>query len=40
MEIGPVVLEGAHVRLESLREEHTDGLVAAGVERGLFRFFP
>jgi len=40
MEIGPVVLEGTHVRLESLREAHADGLVAAGVGRGLFRLFP
>jgi len=40
MEIGPVVLEGQHVRLESMREAHADGLVAAGVGHGLFRFFP
>ena len=40
MEIGPVTLEGAHVRLESMRAEHADGLVAAGTGHGLFRFFP
>src|SRR5262245_30355839 len=38
MEIGPVTLEGAHVRLESLRAEHADGLVAACTGQGLFRF--
>ena len=40
MQIGPVTLEGEHVRLESLRPEHADGLVAAGTSRGLFRFYP
>ena len=40
MEIGPVTLEGAHVRLETMRPEHTAGLVAAGVGHGLFRYFP
>ena len=40
MEIGPVTLEGTHVRLESMRAEHADGLVAAGTGLGLFRFFP
>jgi RimJ/RimL family protein N-acetyltransferase len=40
MKIGPVVLEGTHVRLESMREEHVAGLVAAGVGYGLFRYFP
>ena len=40
MKIHPVVLESRHVRLESMREAHADGLVAAGVGLGLFRFFP
>lgn len=40
MKIEPVTLEGAHVRLETLREEHIPGLVAAGCGFGLFRFFP
>jgi RimJ/RimL family protein N-acetyltransferase len=40
MQIGPVTLEGSHVRLESMRAEHADGLVAAGAGHGLFRFFP
>ena len=40
MQIGPVTLEGSHVRLETLRAEHADGLVAAGTGFGLFRFFP
>ncbi len=40
MKIGPVTLEGTHVRLESMREAHADGLVAAGTGHGLFRYFP
>ena len=40
MEIRPVTLEGMHVRLESLRPEHADGLVAACTGHGLFRYFP
>jgi RimJ/RimL family protein N-acetyltransferase len=40
MKIGPVDLEGTHVRLESMRASHADGLVAAGTGHGLFRFFP
>ena len=40
MKIRPVTLEGAYVRLESLRADHADGLVAAGTGHGLFRFFP
>lgn len=40
MDIGPVTLEGTHVRLESMREAHADGLVAAGAGQGLSRFFP
>jgi RimJ/RimL family protein N-acetyltransferase len=40
MQVRPVTLEGARVRLEPMREAHADGLVAAGCGRGLFRFFP
>jgi RimJ/RimL family protein N-acetyltransferase len=40
MKVEPVTLEGTHVRLETMRESHADGLVAAGVGHGLFRFFP
>jgi RimJ/RimL family protein N-acetyltransferase len=40
MNVEPVTLEGAHVRLEPMREEHADGLVSAGCGKGIFRFFP
>jgi RimJ/RimL family protein N-acetyltransferase len=40
MKIEPVTLAGAHVRLETMREAHADGLVSAGCDKGLFRFFP
>ena len=40
MNVTPVTLEGAHVRLEPMRESHAEGLVAAGCGFGLFRFFP
>ena len=40
MQVEPVTLEGAHVRLEPMREEHADGLVAAGCGLELFGFFP
>src|SRR5262245_5375369 len=40
MEIRPVTLEGTHIRLETMRAEHTAGLVAAGTGPGLSRFFP
>lgn len=40
MDVRPVTLEGAAVRLEPMRESHADGLVAAGCGKGLFRFFP
>jgi RimJ/RimL family protein N-acetyltransferase len=40
MNVQPVTLEGAHVRLEPMREAHVDALVAAGVGHGLFRYFP
>ena len=40
MQVGPVTLEGVHVRLEAMRAEHTEELIAAGTGHGLFRFFP
>jgi len=40
MNIAPVTLEGRHVRLESVRASHADGLVEAGTGCGLFRFYP
>ena len=40
MKIEPVTLEGEHVRLETLRPDHADGLVAASVGHDLFRYFP
>ncbi|HEU4427345.1 MAG TPA: GNAT family protein [Myxococcota bacterium] len=40
MKVEPVILEGAHVRLEPMREAHAAGVVAAGCGFGLFRFFP
>lgn len=40
MQVEPVALEGAHVRLEPMREEHAEGLVVAGCGFGLFRFYP
>lgn len=40
MQVAPITLEGAHVRLEPMRDEHAEGLVAAGCGHSLFRFFP
>ena len=40
MEISPVVLEGAQIRLEPLREDHVAALVAGSVGHGLFRYYP
>lgn len=40
MKLEPATLEGRHVRLEPMREDHADGLVAASVGHGLFRYFP
>jgi RimJ/RimL family protein N-acetyltransferase len=40
MNVEPVTLEGTYVRLETMREAHADGLVAAGCGHGIFRFFP
>lgn len=36
--IEPVVLEGARVRLEPLRPDHLDGLVAVGVDAAIWRW--
>jgi len=40
MKIEPVTLEGTHVRLETMRDDHAEGLVSAGCGFGLFRFYP
>jgi len=40
VQVRPVTLEGTHVRLEPMGEQHADGLVAAGCGYELFRFFP
>ncbi|MBM4383321.1 MAG: GNAT family N-acetyltransferase [Deltaproteobacteria bacterium] len=36
----PITLEGTHVRLETMRADHADALVAAGCGFGLFRWYP
>jgi N-acetyltransferase len=38
--IGPVVLEGEHVRLEPLTLEHIEPLAAVGLEGDVFQWFP
>jgi N-acetyltransferase len=38
--IGPVVLEGAQVRLEPLSRAHLDGLTRAGRDRRIWRWMP
>lgn len=38
MRVEPVVLEGAHVRLEPLRAEHLDGLCDVGLDSQLWRW--
>lgn len=40
IETGPVTLEGRRVRLEPLGRHHLDGLCAAGLGGGVFRWFP
>ena len=40
MNVAPVVLEGQHVRLEPLREDHLAGLAAVGLEEELWRWIP
>ena len=40
MVVAPVVLEGRHVRLEPLREEHLAGLAAVGLDEELWRWIP
>lgn len=38
MVVAPVVLEGLHVRLEPLREDHLAGLAAVGLDEELWRW--
>jgi len=40
MKVMPVVLEGAHVRLEPLSRGHLPGLCAIGLEQELWRWIP
>lgn len=40
MVAAPVVLEGRHVRLEPLREEHLTGLAVVGLDEELWRWIP
>jgi RimJ/RimL family protein N-acetyltransferase len=40
MELGPVVLEGRHVRLEPLRPGHTADLTLAGADEAIWRWLP
>ena len=40
MLVAPVVLEGRHVRLEPLREDHLAGLAAVGLDEELWRWIP
>jgi len=40
MIVAPVVLEGRHVRLEPLREDHLVGLAAVGLDEELWRWIP
>ena len=40
MVVAPVVLEGRHVRLEPLREDHLAGLAAVGLDEELWRWIP
>ena len=40
MSVAPVVLEGRHVRLEPLREDHLAGLGVVGLDPELWRWIP
>jgi RimJ/RimL family protein N-acetyltransferase len=40
MWVEPVTLTGKHIRLEPLREAHTDDLTAVGLEPSLWRYIP
>ena len=40
MIIEPVTLEGSHVRLEPLREQHYEALCPAGADPDLWRWYP
>lgn len=40
MIVAPVVLDGQHVRLEPLSEDHLEGLAAVGLDEELWRWIP
>jgi len=40
MVVAPVVLEGRHVRLEPLRDDHLAGLATVGLDEELWRWIP
>ena len=40
MVVSPIVLEGAHVRLEPLRKAHLAGLAEAGLDEELWKWIP
>ena len=40
MDLTPVVLQGRHVRLEPLALDHQEGLCAAGLDPGIWRWIP
>lgn len=40
MNLTPLILEGAHVRLEPLSESHIDGLCAVGLDPELWKWIP
>lgn len=39
MDLKPVTLDGRYVRLEPLREDHADALIAVSMDGDLFRYF-
>ncbi|HXK32830.1 MAG TPA: GNAT family N-acetyltransferase, partial [Dehalococcoidia bacterium] len=40
LSVRPVVLEGAHVRLEPMQASHVDALMAAGEPEEIWRYLP
>ena len=40
MELGPIILEGPHVRLEPLEERHADDLLEAAGDSAIWRWLP
>ena len=40
MQVEPITLTGKHIRLEPLREAHTDDLAEAGQEPAIWRYMP